>query len=146
MGVRPGGEAKCGTESGYSKHRRDGTEICRSCRDATNAANRRRRSGIYERRRLLVAVCGTEGGYMRHHRSRPSTEPCVACLVAHAAAQRKRKARRDNKPEAMARSGGSGESWASVKYNRAIMTATIGERYGEALTYADIARARGWDQ
>ena len=34
--------AECGTESGYSKHRRNGTPICEMCASAHREGNRRR--------------------------------------------------------------------------------------------------------
>ncbi len=36
-------EAECGTTSGYQKHRLRGEATCDDCREAANAANRRRR-------------------------------------------------------------------------------------------------------
>ena len=147
MGVRPGGEAKCGTESGFSKHRRDGTEICRPCRDAANDANRRRRSGSFERLRMAPALCGTAGGYRRHLRSRPPTDPCVACKAGHALATRTNKARATGRPVGDPDPAvGLGESWASLRYNHVIRAATRDTDFGGALTYGQIATARGWDQ
>jgi len=35
----------CGTPKGYDRHRRHGNEICQPCRDAKNAADRRRYAG-----------------------------------------------------------------------------------------------------
>lgn len=47
-GPKPGGWASCGTNSGYNRHRREGTVICQQCRLAHNAyyaeAKRRRRA------------------------------------------------------------------------------------------------------
>lgn len=35
------GRIRCGTTAGYARHRANGSEPCRSCRDATNAYKRR---------------------------------------------------------------------------------------------------------
>ena len=35
------GLTRCGTPAGFARHRRNGSEPCRSCRDATNAYKRR---------------------------------------------------------------------------------------------------------
>lgn len=39
--------------------------------------------------RRSVAECGTDAGYYRHRR-RDKTEPCKACLTAHASATRRK--------------------------------------------------------
>ena len=35
------GMVRCGTTAGFARHRRNGSEPCRSCRDATNSYKRR---------------------------------------------------------------------------------------------------------
>jgi hypothetical protein len=42
------GQARCGTDSGYYRHRRRGQPTCPTCRDAHNAATyaRQRRRGV----------------------------------------------------------------------------------------------------
>ena len=40
LGAEPRGPAKCGTRSGYNRHRRNGEDACRACKDAEAAARR----------------------------------------------------------------------------------------------------------
>ena len=35
------GRVRCGTTAGYARHRANGSEPCRSCRDATNTSTRK---------------------------------------------------------------------------------------------------------
>lgn len=44
-------------------------------------------------RRQPFAICGTDSGY-HHHRRIAKESPCAACKLAHAAAERARKARK----------------------------------------------------
>lgn len=57
---------------------------------AGTTESQRRRSPERAVRRPQVARCGTDAGYYRHLRQ-TRTEPCVACLEAHAMAWRIRK-------------------------------------------------------
>lgn len=72
--------AKCGTDSGYTKHLRNKQEPCAECREA-HAEENRRREGHKKRR---PALCGTDSGYYRHRRR--SEDACTDCKAAHAAA------------------------------------------------------------
>lgn len=65
--------AKCGTNSGYKKHRVAGETSCGPCMEAAAAYARER----YVPRPKKVIPCGTEGGRSRHIReSEPVCEPC----------------------------------------------------------------------
>lgn len=84
----------CGTESGYTAHRKRRDVPCRACTDAHTAAQRDRA----ERRRLglpsirPVAKCGTPSGYAKHRRRGEAA--CDGCRAANAAYfQERRKAR-----------------------------------------------------
>ena len=79
--------AQCGTPSGYSRHRREGTEPCQPClaanRDYNREADRRRREreGRKPRKERKLQPCGTSAAARRHHRK---GEPlCDLCREKH---------------------------------------------------------------
>jgi site-specific recombinase XerD len=88
--------ARCGTPSGYARHRDRNEPACRACLDAVASAQRDRRTRLREQRtgspeiRRPVAECGTTGGYKQHRKRREP--PCKACLAAVAAWSRERAA------------------------------------------------------
>lgn len=70
--------AKCGTDSGYYRHRRTlKEEPCDACKAAHAAAIR-----PVGAKRWSPAKCGTDSGYFRHLRTLKN-EPCDACRAAH---------------------------------------------------------------
>ena len=73
--------AKCGTRSGYNRHRNNGEEPCADCR----AANTRKA------RTKEAARCGTRSGYDRHRRN--DEDPCPECRAANAARETARNRR-----------------------------------------------------
>ncbi|NUS86349.1 MAG: WhiB family transcriptional regulator [Streptomyces sp.] len=72
--------AKCGTRSGYQKHRKDNTEPCEDCRWANTAYHQRRSVGPPKVSRQ-PAPCGTRGGYRRHRSNGEAA--CDACRQAN---------------------------------------------------------------
>lgn len=88
--------ARCGTPSGYARHRARNEPSCRACLDAVSADQRERRA--LRREQLTVsreikpsaAPCGTPGGYKRHRKR--GEPPCPECLDAVAAVSRERAA------------------------------------------------------
>lgn len=75
--------AKCGTVTGYKRHRANGEAACKSCREA-NAAYERDRAGrspdARGRMRANLRPCGTMAAYQRHKRA--GEEPCGPCKEA----------------------------------------------------------------
>lgn len=70
----PTSDSKCGTQSGYSKHRRRKEEACKPCKRAQAEYMRERRARPRENR------CGTMQGYKEHLKAREN--PCSKCLQA----------------------------------------------------------------
>jgi hypothetical protein len=72
--------AQCGTNGGYAKHYREGTEPCEGCRLAKREDDERRRraTGMQP---LFIAPCGTISAYRRHLRR--GEEPCDDCRMAN---------------------------------------------------------------
>jgi hypothetical protein len=71
------GHPTCGTESGYTLHRRHGEQPCHSCKLAHSAANRRRRL-------IRKARHGGPEGLIDHARNgSPVCDPCLgaACYA-----------------------------------------------------------------
>lgn len=65
--------AKCGTHSGYKKHRLAGEPSCEPCREASATYARER----YVPRPRKIIPCGTESGRSKHIRAKePVCEPC----------------------------------------------------------------------
>ena len=80
--------AQCGTESGFHRHKREGTEVCEPCLEARRAANRRAQKRKYERRQKTEGItprklkpCGTTAAARRHHRK--GEDLCDLCREAH---------------------------------------------------------------
>lgn len=71
--------ARCGTDSGYDRHKRNGTRPCVACCDAHAAYQRewaaRPRHAATPRR-----PCGTVAAYQRHRNH--GERPCGACREA----------------------------------------------------------------
>lgn len=70
----------CGTESGYTAHRKRRDVPCRACTDAHTAAQRAR---THARRDGIVrppALCGTKAAQHRHRRN---GESCGSCGYVH---------------------------------------------------------------
>lgn len=88
--------AKCGTYSGYSKHRRLKEQACEECHVAAQQYRRdymaRYRTDGREPPRKRRSVCGTTGGWSRHKRLHEKA--CRACLDAKNAYWRVRNANR----------------------------------------------------
>lgn len=74
----------CGTPAAYHRHRRNGEEACRPCKDAINTRNVK---SPYPPR---VAECGTASGADRHRRA--GEEICERCRLARNKYQREYKA------------------------------------------------------
>ena len=74
--------ARCGTPSGYDRHRRKGEPTCRPCKDAQAAKTRERywRLRKPSQPRRDAAQCGTRSGYARHLRT--GERACAACRAA----------------------------------------------------------------
>lgn len=65
--------AKCGTNSGYKKHRGAGEPSCEPCKEAAATYARER----YVTRPRKIIPCGTESGRSKHVRANePVCEPC----------------------------------------------------------------------
>jgi len=76
--VTPLTTAKCGTESGYTRHLQLGTPTCRPCKDGHAAYQRARR----RMKPVMRNQCATYPGYMRHKRA--GETPCDMCRAAYA--------------------------------------------------------------
>lgn len=88
--------ARCGTPSGYARHRTRNEPACRACLEAVAADQRERRARRREQLtgsreiRPSAAPCGTPSGYKRHRKR--GELPCPECLAAVAAVSRERAA------------------------------------------------------
>jgi hypothetical protein len=69
--------AKCGTNSGYTRHRQLNTPKCQPCKDAHATYERARR-----RKPVMRNQCATYPGYMRHKRAGEAA--CDLCRAAYA--------------------------------------------------------------
>lgn len=71
--------AQCGTDSGYNRHKRQGTRPCTACCDA-HAAYQREWVARPQHMAVPPRPCGTVAAYQRHlnHGERP----CDACREA----------------------------------------------------------------
>jgi len=73
--VRP---ARCGTDTGYQRHRRQHTRPCPACCEAHAAYQRLWRAR--SRRPRVLEPCGTVAAWRRHHRN--GERACAACREA----------------------------------------------------------------
>jgi hypothetical protein len=78
--------ARCGTNSGYFRHRRLDEPICQPCRDAHNSY----RVSIRPKNPRPLAPCGTVSAYARHRKR--GEQPCQPCKDAANAEQKARRA------------------------------------------------------
>lgn len=83
--------AKCGTLSGYARHRRLQELACAGCMEASraNSAAIRRARGVAARPPSVVK-CGTRAGYTKHLRNDEPT--CRPCKDANTAEYHRRRA------------------------------------------------------
>uniref|UniRef100_UPI003555DCAD WhiB family transcriptional regulator n=1 Tax=Streptomyces halstedii TaxID=1944 RepID=UPI003555DCAD len=78
--------ARCGTNSGYHAHRRQGTPPCEECRTAhTAAGQKQRQASVTNRPPTTGEDCGTASGH-RAHLAR-NEAPCQLCTDAKARAR-----------------------------------------------------------
>lgn len=73
----------CGTDTGYTYHRRNGEPTCQRCRDAHTRAEKAREAAA-QRRAYREARHGTEAGFKAHAAlGTPVCDPCldVACAI-----------------------------------------------------------------
>lgn len=86
--------AKCGTASGYQRHRLDHTVPCEDCTAAVRDYARARKG--YKARKPVQ--CGTTSGYVRHLSRKEIA--CEACLEAKRNYERDRAQRKRQKENA----------------------------------------------
>jgi hypothetical protein len=72
--------AKCGTTSGYKRHRKNGETSCQPCREAHNADTRRYNASRPPRPQVTRAQCGTPLGREMHRRKKERA--CDDCKEA----------------------------------------------------------------
>ncbi|MGO2634679.1 MAG: hypothetical protein ACTH9H_13125 [Galactobacter sp.] len=72
--------ARCGTNSGYGRHIRDGEHPCDACKDAHNAKRAIERGGRVTGMRKGNAQHGTYAGAVKHRKSKQSM--CFPCAEA----------------------------------------------------------------
>lgn len=86
---KPRKAAVCGTDSGYKKHHREGTETCEPCRRAHAVVQQKYNAQRPKRKQYVRPNCGTREGYDSHrsHKERA----CDPCRLAHNAHQRARR-------------------------------------------------------
>jgi len=90
---KPRTPAEHGTDSGYKRHNRAGTEACGPCREAHRIVARRYAANRPRvRRQPERADCGTEAGYDAHRARKERI--CDPCRLEHNAKQRERRATR----------------------------------------------------
>lgn len=80
--------AKCGTVSGYVKHKRNGEMACPACADASRDYQRKRRGIVIK----PLKPHGTYAAWSRHYAA--GTTPCQPCIDAEREYQREAKKRR----------------------------------------------------
>lgn len=84
----------CGTEKGYTWHKRHNEEACQPCLDALAKESARRRGFTHTgRRRRPKPECGTPHGYTYHY-THGNKNPCLPCRLANSEAKREYRARK----------------------------------------------------
>lgn len=86
----------CGTVRGYNRHRTNGEQPCRACKDAYNAAQNARRAAKCPPKQLGALPAPREHGTPRgaRHHWKYGEPVCEACRDAYNAWQAQHRARR----------------------------------------------------
>lgn len=79
----PYGGARCGTRSGYERHRNRREEPCDQCRAANTEYKRRRKAAPKDPTAMPPINHGTEPGYRQHEYR--GERPCEECRQAYRA-------------------------------------------------------------